>query len=106
MRGDVRAQEFVADVRAVALEGLAAGHLVGGLVHGADDGGRQRLGHVADAEVDQADVGMGVGERLRPAPDLGEQIVLVEVQVRLVEAGHDVRTRGSRPAAASRPARS
>ena len=60
-----------------------------------------------EIEKDQADVGMGVGEDLRPAPDLGEQVVLIEVQVRRVEAGHGVRTLpGSRRAAASRPARS
>src|SRR4030095_4253721 len=85
---DRRAQELVADVRTVALEGLAPRHVVGGLVNSANDGRGQGLGHVADPQIDQANVGMRVGEHLRPATDLGEQVVLVEVQVELVEAGH------------------
>jgi len=37
---------------------------------------------------DHTSVGMGVGERLLPPPDLGEQIGRAEVQVVLVDSGH------------------
>src|SRR5439155_13957052 len=91
---DLGAQELVADVGAVALEGLAPRHVVRGPVNRAHDGRGQGLGHVTDAEIDQANVGMRVGEHLRPAPDLGEEIVLIEVQVELVESGHGTLPRG------------
>ena len=50
--GDRLAQEVVALLGAVAVERVAAGHLVDGLVHRLDDRGRQRLGDVADAHAD------------------------------------------------------
>jgi hypothetical protein len=86
--GDVGAEELVADVGTVALERLAARHVVGGLVDGPHDGRGQGLGHVAHAQVHHAHAGMRVGERLRAAPDLGEEVALVEVQVELIESRH------------------
>ena len=91
---DLGAQELVTDVGPVALEGLAPRHVVRRLVNRPHDGRGQRLGHVADAEIDQANVGMRVGVHLRPAPDLGEEIALIEVQVELVESGHGALPRG------------
>jgi hypothetical protein len=40
------------------------------------------------AQVHHAHAGMRVGERLRAAPDLGEEVALVEVQVELIESRH------------------
>ena len=68
------AQELVALLRAVALEGLLAGHLVHRFMHGGDDRRDKRQGDVADTHFDELclrvlrSVGGG-------APgDLGEQV--------------------------------
>src|SRR5207245_246896 len=47
VRGDLGAQEFVSDVRAVNLEGLAARHVVGGRLDGAARRRGPRLGDAA-----------------------------------------------------------
>ena len=74
------AQEVIALLGAVASEAVGGGHLVDGLVHGLDDGGAERLGDVADTERD--DVGLGVHhlEGVDLLGDVGEQVVLLEVQ--------------------------
>src|SRR2546430_5355764 len=56
--GDQLGEEVVAGLRAVAPEGLRAGHLVHGGVERADDGGREWLSDVADPEPD--DLGGGL----------------------------------------------
>src|SRR5262249_36170928 len=61
--GDGFAEEVVALLGAVAVEGFAAGHVVHGLVHGFDDGGRKGLGDVADAHADDLGGGVVLGER-------------------------------------------
>ena len=83
---DGGAQPFVALFRAVAVERLAHGHFVHGLVHGGDDGGRQRLGHVADAAADEAFGGFGirVAKRLHAPADFGKQITGFELEIIVV----------------------
>ncbi len=88
MRGDLGEQEVVARVRAVALEGLGARHLVGGLVHGLDHRGGQRPGHVADAEVDQPRLGMSGSESGGAAPDLGKEVAGAQALVVRVDLRH------------------
>ena len=77
---DGLAQEVVALLGSVATEAVGGGHLVNGTVHGLDDGGAERLGDVADAERD--DVGLGVHhtEGVDLLGDVGEEVVLLEVQ--------------------------
>jgi hypothetical protein len=103
--GDLRAQKLVADVRTVATERLGVGHLVGGVVDRVDHGRRQRAGHVADAEVDQADVWVGVAEDLRAPTDLGEEVAGLEVAEVLVDLGHRVFSlpNGGRPSWSGAP---
>ena len=88
LRGDLPAQPLVADVRTVALERLCAGHVVGRLVNRAHHRRGQRPRHIADPEVDDARGRVRVGERLRPPPDLGEQICGAQVQEVFVDPGH------------------
>ena len=79
--GDGGAEKLVADVGPVAPERLGPGHLVGGLVEGADHRRGERAGDVADPQVDQADLGMGLAERLVAPLDLAEEVAGVEVLV-------------------------
>jgi hypothetical protein len=57
--GDGLAEEGVALLGAVALEGGAVRHLVGGGMEGLDAHRRERLGDVADAEADDGLAGVG-----------------------------------------------
>ena len=68
------------DIRAITTEALGGSHLVNSLVHGLGDGRTQRLGNVADAEAD--DVGTWVHhlKGIDLLGDVGEQVVLLEVQ--------------------------
>jgi hypothetical protein len=72
----------------VAAERLRPRHLVDGLVHGPHDRRRQRERDVADPEPDQPGVRMGLGERLHPAGDLGEEVRRLEREVVLVDPDH------------------
>jgi len=58
VRGDVRAQEFVADVRAVALEGFAAGQLVVASCMARTTAGGSRWVTSPDPEIDQRTSGI------------------------------------------------
>ena len=93
--GDLGQQELVAGVRTVALERLGARQLVGRVVERADHRGRQGLGHIADAEVDEPDVRVRVAEGLRPLPDLGEEIARPQALVVLVDFRHGGPPRGA-----------
>ena len=86
------AQPFVALLRAVAFEGFARGHFVHGLVHRGDDGGRQRLGHIADAAADEAFGGfrIRVAKRLHAPADFGKQIAGFEFEIIVVEKCHKI----------------
>ena len=54
---DSFAHKVVALFRAVSAEGILDSHLVDGLVHGLDDFGNERSGHVADTQADNVGVG-------------------------------------------------
>ena len=103
--GDGLAQEGVALVGTVALEGLALGHLVGGGVERGDAHRRQRLGDVTDAEADEGPAGIGLLERGDAAGDVSEKIRRLELGVVFVDADHRAwerwmrvaRTDGSQP---------
>ncbi len=78
-------EEVVALLRAVAAERLALAHLVDGGVHRLDDRGRERLGHIADAEADDLRVGVRRRVRAHATTDLGEQITRRQLGVVLVD---------------------
>ena len=84
------AQPFVALLRAVALEGFAHGHFVHGVMQGRDDGGRQRLGHVANAAADDAlgGVGIGVAKGFDAPADFRKEVAGFEFEKIVVELGH------------------
>ena len=90
MLGDRVADEVVAGTGPIAAEGLAMAELIGGGAHGLDGGGRQRLGHVADAAMDDASGGLCVrpAERIDATTDLREQVPAGELEVMLVDEGH------------------
>ena len=73
-------KEVIALLRTISAEPLDGTHLMGGLVHRLDDSRSQRLRHVANAERD--DVGLGVHdlEGVHLLGDVGEQVVLLQVQ--------------------------
>ena len=77
---DGLAQEVIALLRAIAVESLGGSHLVDSLMHSLSNGRTQRLGDVADAETD--DVGTWVHhlESVDLLGDVGEQVVVLEVQ--------------------------
>src|SRR5690606_30946941 len=82
--GNGFAQEGVALLGAIALEGGAVGHLVHAGVEGLDAGLRQGLGDVADAEADDRLVGIGGGEGVHALGDVGKEVAGLELQVVLV----------------------
>jgi hypothetical protein len=59
-------------------------------VQGGDDGGRQRLGHIADAAADEAlrGLGIGVAERLHAPADFREKITGFELEIIVVQVCH------------------
>ena len=77
---DGGAQEIVALLRAVAVEGLGLGH-----VHG----GCERARHISDAHLDELRLGMRLGVRGGTAGDLGEQIAAGKFLVIRVDLSHE-----------------
>ena len=79
-------QPLIALFRAIAFERLAPSHFIHRPVHGGDDGGRQRLGHVADAAADEALGGLGirVAKRLHAPADFREKITGFEFEIIVV----------------------
>ena len=84
------AQEVVTLLGPVAAETLLVGHLVGGLVHGLDDGGAEGLGDVADAQRDDVGFGMDGLEGIHLLGDVGEQVVVRQFQEVFVYESHSV----------------
>lgn len=78
---DGLAQEVVAVLRAVAAEGVDVAHLVGGLLHGLHHGRRQGAGHVANAEADDALLGMRHLEGRDALGDVGEEVAARKTEV-------------------------
>lgn len=95
--GNGAAQEVVALLGAVAAEGGAARHFIDGAVQRRDDGGRERLGDIADAAADEAfgGVGVGVAEGFHAPADFGKEVAGFEFEVVVVEVGHGRRGLGS-----------
>ncbi len=85
---DGLAQEIVALLRAVAVEGLGPRHVVDCRVHGLDHGGRERARDVADAHLHQLDIRVRLLERLRAPRYLGEKVAAGQLRVVLVHVGH------------------
>ena len=73
-------EEVVTLLRTIAAKTLDGAHLVGGLVHGLDHSGCQGLRDVADTQGD--DVGLGVHhlEGIDLLSNVGEQVVVLQVQ--------------------------
>ena len=86
---DGGAQEIVALLRAIAVEGLGLGHVLDGGVHRLDDCRGQRARDVADAHLDELRLGMRLGVRGGTAGDLGEQIAAGEFLVIRVDLSHE-----------------
>ena len=63
--------------------------VVDGGVHGLDDGGCERARHIADAHLDELDVGMGRGKVGRTMGYLAKQVATGEFLVILVDCGHE-----------------
>ena len=85
--GDLLAQKGVALFRTVSVEIALASLIVHRLVHGGDDGRRQRLGDVADAETDHLRVrmrllmcGHAMGDLRKEVSGLDFRVVFVNVQ--------------------------
>ena len=89
MLDDGLAQEIVALLGAVAVEGLCMREVVDGGVHGLDDGGCERARHISDAHLDELDVGMGRGKVGRTMGYLAKQVATGEFLVILVDCGHE-----------------
>ena len=70
------AQKVVAALGAVATKGCLGGHLVNGLVHGLDDSGTQRLRNVANAQTDDAHLGVRHFKGVYLFGNVGKQIVV------------------------------
>ena len=81
-------QEVVAEVRAVAAEGLLTAHLVHSLVQCLDDSRHQRLGHVADAQTDDVGVGMRRLIFLHAPRNLRKQVGAGQLAVMIVHMKH------------------
>ena len=56
--GNGISQEFVAQVRGIAMEGLCMAHFLHGFVHGLYDGRSQGLGDISDPKADNALLGV------------------------------------------------
>ena len=82
------AQKGVALFRAVAPEGVGAGHFVHGLVQGADDGGDEGQGHVAYAQADDFRFRVPRFEGRNPARHFTEEIIAGKARVGVVDACH------------------
>src|SRR2546428_12009601 len=85
---DLGAQELVSHIRPVAPQRLRSALLARRLFEGVHHGRRQRPRDVADAERDDARVGMDLAKRLRAPLDLGEEVARLQVQVVLVDPRH------------------
>ena len=81
---DRLAQEVVALLRAIAPETLLGGHLVGGLVDGLDDGGSQRLCHVADTQTNHVGLRVGGLEGIHLFGDICKQVIVRQFQEMVV----------------------
>ena len=86
---DDRSQEIVALLRAVAMEGLGASHVVDGGVHRLDDGRCERARHVADAHLDELRLGVRLGICGRATGDLGEEIAAREFLIVRIDLSHE-----------------
>lgn len=73
-------QEVISLFGAVAAEGAFVGHFVYGLVHGFDADGRQRPGHVADAQADDVLFGVSDFECVDFLGDVREQVAARQFQ--------------------------
>ena len=87
--GNGLAEEGVALVGAVALEGFALRHLVDGGVKCGDAHRRQRLGDVTDAKADEGPAGVGLLEGGDAAGDVSEKIRRLELGVVFVDSDHE-----------------
>ena len=86
--GDGLAEEGVALLRAVALEGGALGHFVRRGVHRLDAHGRERFGDVTDAEADDGLRRIGGNVGAHALGDIAEEIGGLELGVVFVDANH------------------
>ena len=73
-------QEIVALLWSIAMNPLCSRHFVGGLVHRLDDGRCQRLRHIANTQGDDVSLGVHHSEGIDLLGDVGEQIVVLQVQ--------------------------
>ena len=86
--GDGLAQEVVALLRAVTAEPGHGAHLVHSLVEGLDACRRQRVGDIADAQLDHLALGVGGLEGGHPLGDVGEQVGGLELEIVFVHLQH------------------
>ena len=86
---DGAAQEFIPQIRRVAVECLRRSHLVHSLVQGLDNGRSQRLSHIADSQTDQLFVRMRLGISRDFFPDGGKKITSGKLQIVFINFKHD-----------------
>ena len=86
--GDQIAEERVALLGAVALEGGAVGHFFGATLERINANLRQGLGDIADAKADDGFIGVGLSVGRHALGDVGEQIGRLQFQVIFVDADH------------------
>lgn len=84
------AEKIIALLRPIAFEGGAAGHFIDGPVQRGDNGGRERLGHIADAATDQARGGgrVRIAKHFHAPADFGEEVAGLEFEIIVVEISH------------------
>ena len=88
VRSNRLAQKVVALLRAIAAKAGGIGHLVRGLVQRGNAGGRQRLGHVANAQADQVFVRVLLLKGADAPGDVGKQIAGLQLGVVGIDADH------------------
>ena len=89
MGDDGVAEEVIALLGAIAVEALDGCEVVDGGMHGLDDGGDERTGHVTDAHLDELSLGMGLLVGRGAACDLGEEVTAGKLGVVEVYVCHE-----------------
>ena len=95
------AEEIIALLRAVAVEGFGVRLLLHSGVEGLDNGRRQGPGHVTDGELDDFPVRVGLAVSTDAPGHLAEEIAAGQLQVVVVDVCHENHSLSFKSAAAA-----